>query len=254
MPSTSPTYPSLGHRLRAPLSRTRRLLRSVGYAVAFTLPVAAIGYLVRSRWEPILHLDESVIRTATSFTRERPGLFRALVVWEEMLQPRWVYLVGTAVCIVVWRRWGWTGRALWAFVTMMLAWNLALDVKVLVARARPVVEDALTHAPGYSFPSGHAANAAAASTTLVILLWPALGRRGRAVAVATAALVTLVTAADRVLLGVHYPSDVTAGVALGAGLALASYAGWRPTLPQLAALAPSAQPPQSAQPAQSAGK
>ena len=37
------------------------------------------------------------------------------------------------------------------------------------------------------------------------------------------------------LLGVHYPSDVTAGVALGAGLALASYAGWRPTLPQLAA-------------------
>ena len=40
-----------------------------------------------------------------------------------------------------------------------------------------------------------------------------------------------VTAADRVLLGVHYPSDVTVGVITGVGLVLASYAGyvgWHP--------------------------
>ena len=36
-----------------------------------------------------------------------------------------------------------------------------------------------------------------------------------------------VTALDRVLLGVHFPSDVAAGVLLGSGLALASYAGYR---------------------------
>ena len=83
MPSLQIAHP-LSEQPTRPLSRPRRLLRSVGYAVAFTLPVAAIGYLVRSRWEPILHLDESVIRTATSFTRERPGLFRALVVWEAL--------------------------------------------------------------------------------------------------------------------------------------------------------------------------
>jgi membrane-associated phospholipid phosphatase len=39
--------------------------------------------------------------------------------------------------------------------------------------------------------------------------------------------VVLLTALDRVFLGVHFPSDVTAGVLVGSGLALASYAGYR---------------------------
>lgn len=231
---------------RRPLGRGGRLLRSVAYAVAFTLPVTALAFLVRSRWEPILHVDEAGIAAATDLTREHPALFQALVVWEELFQPRWVYAAGSLVCLWVWRRYRWSGRSLWAFVTMMLAWNLALDLKLLVARARPVVEDALTHAPGYSFPSGHAANTAAATTTLVVLLWPALGRRGRIVAVTIASGLTLVTAADRVLLGVHYPSDVVAGMALGAGLALASYAGWRPAMPALPFRAAAAAPLNSA--------
>ena len=49
-----------------------------------------------------------------------------------------------------------------------------------------------------------------------------------------AVLVVLVTALDRVLLGVHYPSDVTVGVLTGVGLVLASYAGyvgWNPPDP-----------------------
>jgi undecaprenyl-diphosphatase len=49
--------------------------------------------------------------------------------------------------------------------------------------------------------------------------------------VAAAALVAVLTCLDRVFLGVHYPSDVTAGLILGVGLVLASYAGyldWNP--------------------------
>ena len=161
----------------------------------------------------------SVIRTATSFTRERPGLFGRWSSGEEMLQPRWVYLVGTAVCIVVWRRWGWTGRALWAFVTMVLAWNLALDIRFWWPGPGPSSRMRSPTHPATASPSGHAANTAAASTTLVILLWPALRRRGRTIAVATAAVVTLVTAADRVLLGVHYPSRCHRWSCAGAGLA-----------------------------------
>ena len=42
-----------------------------------------------------------------------------------------------------------------------------------------------------------------------------------------AGAVVVVTALDRVFLGVHFPSDVTAGVLMGSGLALASYAGYR---------------------------
>ncbi|HOF63620.1 MAG TPA: phosphatase PAP2 family protein [Dermatophilaceae bacterium] len=215
----------------ARVSRRRRvlhrLIKAGVYAVGTSIPVAAVAFVVRSRWEPILHADEAIIRAATDYSRERPSLVRALLVWEELLQPKWVYIAGTLVCIYVWKKLGLGPRALWAFLTMMVSWNLALDIKILVQRARPVVEDAITHAPGYSFPSGHAANSAAASTILVLLFWPRLSRRGRALAVGAAALVIVVTAVDRVMLGVHYPSDVTAGVIFGVGLALASYAGYR---------------------------
>ena len=40
--------------------------------------------------------------------------------------------------------------------------------------------------------------------------------------------------ADRMFLGVHYPSDVTVGVVTGAGLSIASFAGfvgWSPRRP-----------------------
>ena len=49
-----------------------------------------------------------------------------------------------------------------------------------------------------------------------------------------AALFVLATALYRVFLGVHFPSDVTVGVLTGAGLAVASYAGypgWNPPDP-----------------------
>jgi membrane-associated phospholipid phosphatase len=118
---------------------------------------------------------------------------------------------------------------------MMVAWFIGLVAKYAFQRARPVVEDPVSRAPGYSFPSGHALNSAAWATTVVILLWPLLKPLwARVTAVVLAVLVVLVTALDRVLLGVHYPSDVTVGVLTGVGLVLASYAGyvgWNPPDP-----------------------
>jgi decaprenylphosphoryl-5-phosphoribose phosphatase len=83
-------------------------------------------------------------------------------------------------------------------------------VKRVVRRARPARDDLpppLIAAPAtHSFPSSHAAMAAAGAIVLRRLV-PALG----APVIATAALI----AASRVYLAVHYPSDVAAGAALG---------------------------------------
>lgn len=225
---TAPTRRSLRLRL------TRAVVLGVGVAVVIT----GIAFLVRSRFDPMLDLDESAIRRATDVTREHPAFRSALLAWQEAFRPIWVYLVAAVVCAWVWLRHGLRSRALWAFLTMMVGWNVALDIKLIVQRARPVVEDAVSHAPGYSFPSGHASNATIASTALVVLLWPVVtARAGRAAMIVVASLVAVLTALDRVFLGVHFPSDVAAGLLLGVGLVLSSYAGyldWNPPSPRSA--------------------
>ena len=200
----------------------------MGYAVAAAVPVTALAFVARENVGVIIAFDQDAITAATDITRDNPGLYTALSWWQEALQPRWVYIVGTGICAWLWWRHHLKSRAIWGFVTMMVAWNLALDLKYVVQRTRPVVVDPVSSAPGYSFPSGHAANSAAAATVVVLMIWPLLkSTAAKVVACSVAAAVVVVTALDRVFLGVHFPSDVTAGVLMGSGLALASYAGYR---------------------------
>ena len=85
-------------------------------------------------------------------------------------------------------------------------------IKPLVDRPRPfhVIEGTrqLVGAFSSSFPSSHAANTFAAGTFLALRFrrwWPVL-------------VVPLTVSYSRIYVGVHYPLDVVAGAALGAGI------------------------------------
>ncbi|MGW6130401.1 phosphatase PAP2 family protein [Cellulomonas sp. NPDC055163] len=215
--------------------RTHRLLRAAGFAAALGLPVAALAFVVRSQSSPVVVLDEAVIAAATDLTRDNPSLRSVLLAWQEAFRGVWVNPLVALLCLWAWRRHGLRTRATWAVVTLFVAWGLAQVMKQVVARARPVVEDAVAHADGFSFPSGHATNTAVAGLTVTLLVWPLLGPRGRVAVPAVAATLVVLTAADRVLLGVHYPSDVVAGVLVGTAMVGASYLGYvgrTPHLPQ----------------------
>lgn len=89
-------------------------------------------------------------------------------------------------------------------------------LKAYFDRPRPQVVSWGTHVATSSFPSGHATSAIVVYATVAYLA-ATLQRRAwaRAATLAVAGLVVLLIAASRLFLGVHYPSDVAAGLVIG---------------------------------------
>ena len=117
--------------------------------------------------------------------------------------------------------WEWLRRrrlaVLGFLLTVVAGQNLIVNaVKALAERERPPVPH-LAPSSGFSFPSGHAAAAAATWAAVVLVLGRGRPRPVKAWLGAAAALLTLAVAASRVLLGVHWLTDVDVGVALGVG-------------------------------------
>ena len=111
-----------------------------------------------------------------------------------------------------------TGRRVPAFLLLAAPFGAAALtrlVKALVRRERPP-QMLSAEASEFCFPSGHLAHGTAAVAVVVALLLPVLGRRGRLLAVAAGLVVLAVTGAAQLALARHYPSDLVAGLLLGA--------------------------------------
>lgn len=216
-------------------SRWRRLTRAVVYAVVVAVPLGMLAFLVRTKFDPLVRFDQDVITAATDYTREHPGFQSFVETWELITQPFVMYLlIGLPVSLYVWFGQHLRTRAWWALATMAAGWGIAAALKLLVRRARPEIDDPIAAHTGYSFPSGHATNNAIVVTVVLVLVWPLVGTRVRRLLVGLGAAWVVMTCADRLFAGAHFPSDVTAGVLLGCGLTLASYAGylgWSPPAP-----------------------
>jgi membrane-associated phospholipid phosphatase len=130
----------------------------------------------------------------------------------------------TAPIIVVvaihlaWRtRW----EALITWVIAMAASQVLIGpVKAIYERMRP--PQSLVETSSFSFPSGHAVAGAAVAVGLVIVLVRAGPRRRNLEMLAAAFAIAM--AFSRVYLRAHWLTDVTAGVALGAAVAVATAA------------------------------
>jgi undecaprenyl-diphosphatase len=117
-------------------------------------------------------------------------------------------------------------RAALAFIAAVAIGQnlLANGIKALVDRARPELSQ-LTGFSGSSFPSGHSTAAAAVLAGVALLISRRRSPRVRALIVGVAAGLAAAVATTRVFLGVHWLTDVMAGLALGwAWFALCSIA------------------------------
>jgi membrane-associated phospholipid phosphatase len=172
---------------------------------------AALTVLVWVHWSALYRLDRRVVKALSPWVADHDSV-RTLARGVTHLGDPWVVTAATvvvALVLVLRRR---LGDALLVLFIRLLAAVLSSGMKVLVDRPRPADVPALTHVSTASYPSGHALGSAALWATLV---WLASTSRVAAAAWWIGLIVPLLVAASRVLLRVHFPSDVIGGLLLG---------------------------------------
>lgn len=124
----------------------------------------------------------------------------------------WV-LAPLAGILALWS--AWTRR--WRVLVLVaaasgLVWLVNPALKRVFARDRPTVRPYVEPLSDYSFPSGHAIASMTFASLLVLLAWPT---RVRVPVLVGAVAYVVMVGVTRIVLGVHWPSDLVAGWALG---------------------------------------
>lgn len=198
----------------------RALLTACGVGVAGFLVLAM---LVVFHWSPLATLDVRADNGMRGIAVTHGWLATAGRIVSDIGRPLTVDVLSAVAFIVllIVRRF----RAAAAVAVARLG-ELGVEsaVKALVSRPRPHFQPPLMTATGASFPSGHAAGSAAGYGILLLVFAPLLARRLAILATVLITLLVLAVAASRVVVGVHYPSDVLAGLFLGMAWATGSLA------------------------------
>lgn len=128
-------------------------------------------------------------------------------------EPTVLIAAGLAVALWVWWRRHHPHLAIAITLVILLGRGLSEIQKYTIARPRPELEPHLVLVKTSSFPSGHATSSMIFYLTLALALVPeGPWRRG---AVVAAIVLSLLVGLSRVMLGVHWPSDVIGGWSFG---------------------------------------
>ena len=179
------------------------------------LPVAIAGAVLAIVWFEMLtvgtgDLDKDILRSV--YVGGEPGLVALARAFTFLGNS----LVGIAISVAGVALLAWLGRrhaAIEGFFVIAVGRLLVEAQKYSIARFRPSDEAHLVPVSTPSFPSGHASNSMIVALTFAILFFG--HTRWRWPAVAVALMVSGCIGYSRLMLGVHWPSDVIGGWSFG---------------------------------------
>jgi membrane-associated phospholipid phosphatase len=155
-------------------------------------------------------LDQNVYRLL--YAGGRPALVLVARIFTALGEP--TVLVGAGFIVAAWLWWRNRVRLAFALLLVVLVGRGLAEVqKYSIERPRPTLDPHLVVVKTWSFPSGHSASSMIFYLTLALALAPE--GQWRRLAAAGAILLSLLIGLSRVMLGVHWPSDVIGGWSFG---------------------------------------
>ena len=186
---------------------TKRRLTVLG---ALTLVVAAIKLIEDVVAKESGPVDEAILWSIRDHVPAALNGFFAVVTFSGSAKFLMPLAALAAITLFVARR---RFEALLIGLSVVTATLVVWGMKAIVGRARPALWEAQWYW-GSSFPSGHTLSTAAFSTAAALCvarIWP----RAATPAISMAVLWTGLVAFSRLVLGVHWPSDVLVAICLG---------------------------------------
>jgi undecaprenyl-diphosphatase len=219
--------------VRKRLDPTQRFgLRLTLFAIAVVLvavPFATLTFQVLLKG-PLTRLDGRIANRLNDLVHDSPTTVNVLQFLSWLGRPVVLGALVAIACVILWRR---HQPKLVAFLIVTTLGGGIVDsvVKILVNRPRPEVDHPVQTAFGKSFPSGHSMSSLICYGALLVIFLPALRHtRARHIAVVATALLVLAIGLSRLMLGVHFVTDVVGGYVLGAAWligAVAIFEVWR---------------------------
>ena len=196
------------------LDRPRRSLRPLTVITATATVFALLLVLVRLQWAPLESVDHGAAARINGLVAGHATILAVVkaVTWLGSNGVLWTVVGAATIVLAIRQRW-----RLAIYLLVAGAGALVLDpvLKSLVGRLRPVVAHPVAHGTGNSFPSGHSLGSIVCYGAVLLVFLPAARGRWRRVFVAGVVTLVVLIGISRILLGVHYLSDVLGGWALG---------------------------------------
>jgi undecaprenyl-diphosphatase len=181
---------------------------------AAALVFAILLIAVRLQWAPLESADRGAAADINSLIAGNATLVSVVkaVTFLGSNGVLWTVIAAATVILAIRQRW-----RLAAYLLVTGAGALILDpiLKSLVGRLRPVVAHPIAHGTGNSFPSGHSLGSIVCYGAILLVFLPAARGRWRTAFVTVIVALIALIGISRILLGVHYLSDVLGAWAVG---------------------------------------